>query len=287
MKRSKMWYWLFVGPSLIAFIVVVVIPMLRGIYFSFAEWDGISNDVIIVGFDNYSRLLSDSQFFAAAKFTSLFAVVVVISINVVGFILAVLVTRGIKGSNVMRSIFYMPNLIGGLILGFVWQFIFTKVFGSFGAAFGLSFLKNWLTNTETGFIGLAILMTWQMAGYMMIIYIAAIQGIPESLFEAAKIDGAGPLRRVKNIMLPLMMPAFSIGLFLTISNSFKLYDQNLALTNGGPYSSTEMLALNIVSTAFTNNDLGYAQAKAVVFLIVVGAITLTQMYLTKKREVEM
>lgn len=287
MKRSKLWYWLFVGPALFAFTLVVIIPMFRGVYFSFAEWDGISNDVTLVGLDNYLRMFTDEQFFASARFTALFAIVAVISINFFGFTLAMLVTRGIKGSNVQRSIFYMPNLIGGLILGFVWQFIFIRVFGEFGDMFGLEFLKNWLTNTQTGFLGLIILMTWQMAGYMMIIYIAAIQGIPESLFEAAKIDGANAWERMRHIMLPLMMPAFSIGLFLTISNSFKLYDQNLALTNGGPYSSTEMLALNIVATAFTNNELGYAQAKAVVFFLVVGAITLTQMRITKKKEVEM
>ncbi len=229
-------------------------------------------------------------FFASAKFTTLFAIVAVIAINLFGFTLAMLVTRGHRGgSNIQRSIFYMPNLIGGLILGFVWQFIFTKVFNNFGGdKLDIGFFQNWLTTTETGFMGgLVILMTWQMAGYMMIIYIAAIQGIPESLFEAAKIDGASAWKRIRHIMLPLMMPAFSIGLFLTVSNSFKLYDQNLALTGGGPYSSTEMLALNIVQTAFTQNELGYAQAKAVVFLIVVGGITLTQMAITKKREVEM
>lgn len=287
MKRSKIWYWLFIGPILFAFVVVVVIPMITGVYFSFTEWNGISNDVKMVGFDNYIKIFGDKEFLAAAKFTGLFAIVAVVSINLFGFILALLVTRGTKGANIQRSVFYMPNLIGGLILGFIWQFIFVKVLNNFGESMEIVWLQNWLTTTETGFFGLVILMTWQMAGYMMIIYIAAIQGISETLFEAAKIDGATAWKRLRYIMLPLMMPAFSIGLFLTLSNAFKLYDQNLALTNGAPYGSTRMLALDIVTTAFTKNELGYAQAKAVIFFIVVGAITLTQIAITKKKEVEM
>lgn len=287
MKKSRFWFWLFVGPILLAFLTVVIIPMARGIYFSFTEWNGISNNVELVGFSNYVKAFSDEEFIQSFKFTALFACVSVITINLMGFGLALLVTQGYKGSNVQRSIFFMPNLIGGLILGFVWQFIFVKAFDSIGGSLGIPFLEGWLSTTETGFWGLVILMSWQMAGYMMIIYIAAIQSIPESLFEAAKIDGANALQRLRHITLPMVMPAFTIGIFLSLSNSFKLFDQNLALTKGGPYGSTEMLALNIYQTAFARNLLGYAQAKAVIFLLAVSLITMTQIYYTKKREVEM
>lgn len=287
MKKAKGWYVLFVGPALFAFLMVVIIPMLRGVYFSFTEWNGISNDVALIGFGNYFKAFQDKEFIQAFFFTSKFAVVSVFMINLMGFALALLVTRNYKGAFFHRSIFFLPNLIGGLILGFVWQFIFVKAFDSVGKALGIPFLEGWLSNPETGFWGLVILMSWQMAGYMMIIYIAAIQGIPESLNEAAKIDGAGGFRRLISITIPMVMPAFTVGLFLSLSNAFKLFDQNLALTNGGPYGSTELLALNIYKTAFTRNMLGYAQAKAVLFLIAVAVISMTQLYLTKKREVEL
>ncbi len=287
MKKSRLWFWLFVGPILLAFLTVVIIPMLRGFYFSFAEWNGISNSVELVGLDNYLKAFKDEEFLNSFAFTAKFAAVSVVMINLFGFGLALLVTQGLKGSNIQRSIFFMPNLIGGLILGFVWQFIFTKAFDAFGSAYGIPFFEGWLSTTGTGFWGLVILMSWQMSGYMMIIYIAAIQSIPESLNEAAMIDGAGAWHRLINITIPMVMPAFTIGLFLSLSNAFKLFDQNLALTRGGPYGSTEMLALNIYQTAFARNQFGYAQAKAVLFLIAVAAITLTQIYFTKQREVEM
>lgn len=181
----------------------------------------------------------------------------------------------------------MPNLIGGLILGFVWQFIFTNVFSHVGGVLGLDFLQGWLATTATGFWGLVIVMTWQLSGYMMIIYIAALQNIPKSLIEAAEIDGATSWQKLTGITIPLVAPALTIGLFLTLSNSFKLFDQNLSLTGGGPFNSTEMLALNIFRTAFVFSQFGRAQAKAVVFLIVVAIITLTQIYFSKRKEVEM
>lgn len=187
----------------------------------------------------------------------------------------------------MRGAFFMPNLIGGILLGFTWQFIFVQAFGAVYNATGLKFFANWLSDTKTSFFGLLILVVWQLAGYMMIIYIAQIQSIPDNLLEAAEIDGAGYLQRLKNVILPLTAPAFTIGLFLSLTTCFKLYDQNLALTNGGPFNSTEMLALNIYNSAFKYNELGVAQAKAVVFLIVVAALGLTQLYYSKKKEVEM
>ncbi|MEG0771942.1 sugar ABC transporter permease [Clostridium sp.] len=288
MKNSKLWFTLFVGPILIAFLMVVIIPTVLGIYFSFTNWNGIENNATWIGLTNYKQVFNkESGFLAAFIFTGKFAIASVIMINFIGFCLALLVTRGMKISNFLRSIFFMPNMVGGLILGFIWQFIFTKAFSWVGTKLGFEFLKGWLATSTTGFWGLVILMSWQMSGYMMIIYIAALQGIPESLNEAAEIDGANWFQRLRHITLPLVAPAFTVGLFLTLSNSFKLFDQNLSLTAGGPYKSTEMLALNIYSSAFTFNQFGLAQAKAVVFLITIAIISLTQLYFSKKKEVEM
>lgn len=288
MKNRRLWYVLFIAPVLIAFLIVVIVPALIGIYYSFTDWNGIADEVRWKGLENYSELLRDrEEFINSFIFTGKITAVLVVTINLAGFGLALLVTKGLRLSNFMRSIFFMPNLIGGLILGFVWQFIFTKAFESIGAKLGWEFMQGWLSTTATGFWGLVILMTWQLAGYMMVIYIAALQNIPESLNEAAAIDGANSLQRLRHITIPLVAPAATVGIFLTLSNSFKLFDQNLALTAGGPYHSTQMLALNIYTTAFTFNRLGIAQAKAVLFLIAVAVITLTQIYFSKKREVEM
>ena len=288
MKNRRLWYALFIAPILIAFLVVVIIPALIGIYYSFTDWNGIVNDAKWIGIDNYLEIFSDKEeFLNSFIFTGKITAVLVVTINLVGFGLALLVTRGLKLSNFLRSVFFMPNLIGGLILGFVWQFIFIKVFESIGSRLGWEFMQGWLSTTATGFWGLVILMTWQLAGYMMVIYIAALQNIPEALNEAAAIDGANSFQRLRHITIPLVAPAVTVGVFLTLSNSFKLFDQNLALTAGGPYHSTQMLALNIYTTAFTFNRLGIAQAKAVLFLITVALITLTQIYYSKQREVEM
>ncbi|MBC8546936.1 sugar ABC transporter permease [Clostridiaceae bacterium NSJ-31] len=288
MKKTKLSFWGFLFPVLFAFVAVQLIPTVIGLGYSFTDWNGISREINFVNFDNYARVFTgDPEFMGAFWFTVRFAIVTVISVNLVGFALALIVTQGFKGSNLLRAVFFVPNLIGGILLGFTWQFIFTKVFQSIGDKLGLGFLDGWLSTPETGFWGLVIVTTWQLAGYMMIIYIASIQNIPDSLKEAAQIDGAGPWKRLTRITIPLIAPAFTIGLFLSLSNSFKLFDQNLSLTGGGPYKSTQMLALNIYNTAFTYNELGYAQAKAVIFLIVVAVISLTQLYFSKKREVEM
>lgn len=288
MKRSKVRFWLFLTPALISFTIICVIPMFVGFYYAFTNWDGVDMNPTVVGFDNFTRMFStDSDFLRALLFTSLVAVVTIILVNAVGLLLAIFVTQKFKGANLLRSVLFMPNLIGGLLLGFTWNFIFTSVFSSIGTALNLDFLKGWLSNTETGFMGLIILNVWQMSGYMMIIYIAQLQHIPASVKEAAKIDGANWWQTFRSVTFPLVMPAFTIGLFLTIANSFKMFDQNLALTKGGPYRSTEMLALNIYNSAFAANQYGYAQAKAIIFLIVVAGIGLIQLVVTKKKEVEM
>ncbi|MBC2577097.1 sugar ABC transporter permease [Peptostreptococcus russellii] len=286
LKKNGMFFWLFLAPVIVALFMVVVIPLFYGIYYSFTNWDGI-NQPQFIGIKNYIALFSDPEFVNSLWFTTKFAVVSVVLINVLGLGLALLVTQNLKGSNILRTIFFMPNLIGGLILGFIWQFVFIQGFEAIGNAVGIEALKGWLSTTNTGFWGLVILTAWQMSGYIMIIYIAHLESIPEDLIEAAQIDGASVFQRFRHIVFPLVAPAFTVSMFLTLSNSFKLYDQNLSLTAGGPFNSTQMVAMNIFNTAFGQNKMAYAQGKAVVLFIIVAAISLTQVYYNKKREVEM
>ena len=282
-------FWVFLAPALISFTIIVLIPTLIGFFYSLTDWNGIvGSEINFVGFQNFVDIFTrDDTFLHAFGFTALFSICAVILVNLVGFALALLVTQKFRGATLLRGIFFMPNLIGGLLLGFTWQFIFVSIFEAIAQNTGWEIFSGWLSNTPTGFIGLLILTVWQLSGYMMIVYIAQIQQIPESVKEAARIDGAGNWAMLKKITLPLMMPAFTIGLFLSISNSFKMFDQNLALTQGGPYKSTEMIALNIYNSAFGANEFGLAQAKAIIFLIVVAAIGITQLVVTKRKEVEM
>lgn len=289
MKKSNVRFWVFLAPALISFTIIVLIPTLIGFFYSLTDWNGIvGSEINFVGFQNFVDIFTrDDTFLHAFGFTALFSICAVILVNLVGFALALLVTQKFRGATLLRGIFFMPNLIGGLLLGFTWQFIFVSIFEAIAQKTGWEIFSGWLSNTPTGFIGLLILTVWQLSGYMMIVYIAQIQQIPESVKEAARIDGAGNWAMLKKITLPLMMPAFTIGLFLSISNSFKMFDQNLALTQGGPYKSTEMIALNIYNSAFGANEFGLAQAKAIIFLIVVAAIGITQLVVTKRKEVEM
>ncbi|GEN47702.1 carbohydrate ABC transporter permease [Ligilactobacillus pobuzihii] len=286
MKNKSTSFWLFLAPTLMALLLVVFIPALVGLFYSFTNWDGLSF-TNFVGWNNYLSLMSDKDFISAFWFTVKFVVVTVILLNVIGLGLALLVTQKFKGNNFLKTVFFMPNLIGGLILGFIWQFIFTEVFPALANNLGLNFLNGWLTNQATGFWGLVIVTVWQMGGYIMIIYIAYLQNIPDEIIEAAKIDGASAWQRFVNITFPMIAPAFTVCMFLTLSNGFKIYDQNLSLTNGGPYKSTQMLALNIVNTAYTENDFARAEAKAIIFFIIVASIALIQVYYNKKKEVDL
>lgn len=288
MKTKSLAFWLFLLPVLVALFMVIIIPFIYGIYYSFTNWNGdVSQTPGFVGFQNYVDLLKDDTFINALMFTFKYSIAAIFVINFIGLSLALIVTSKIKSKNLLRTVFFMPNLIGGLILGFIWQFIFTKVFAMIGEAIGSTALQGWLSDTHTGFWGMVILSTWQMAGYIMIIYIAYLENVPDDLLEAAEIDGANAWQRFKNITFPMVAPAFTVCMFLTLSGAFKIYDQNLSLTNGGPGNSTKMLAMDIVDTAFKMNHMGEAQAKAVVFFIIVTVISLTQVYYNKKREVEM
>ncbi|WP_090868186.1 carbohydrate ABC transporter permease [Oceanobacillus limi] len=286
---TKGWFALFTIPLLLIFVTVVIIPFLMGIYYSFFDWDGIgANPMVFVGLDNYLQLFSDTRFMDSAWITVKFTILALITVNILGVTFALLVTSALKTVNAARAMLFMPNLIGGLILGYIWQFIFTDAFKIIGEATGFeSVFFNWLLNPDYSLYALVFVFTWQMAGYMMIIYIAGIQGISNDVIEASMIDGASYWQRLRKIILPLLMPSFTICLFLTLSFAFKIYDVNLSLTGGGPVNSTELFALHIYNEIFGYGNYGFGQAKAVIFFVIVAAVTLTQVYITKKREVEM
>jgi len=286
MRNRDLSFWLFLMPVILSLGIVIIIPFIYGVIYSFTNWNGmVVTD--FVGFKNYITLFKDAEFRAAIWFTTKFAVTSVILLNFLGLGLALLVTRKMKTSSFMRTVFFMPNLIGGLILGFIWQFVFISVFGKLGDLLGIEALTGWLSTTATGFWGLVILTSWQMAGYIMIIYIAYLENIPKDLIEAAEIDGASSYQRFWKITFPLVAPAFTVSMFLTLSSSFQIYDQNLSLTNGGPYNSTQMVAMSIVKAAFTENKMAYAQTQAVIFFLIIAAVAVTQVYFNKKREVDL
>ena len=276
---NKRWFAVFVGPTFIAFCIAFLVPFIMGLYLSFCEFRTVS-DAQFVGLQNYIRAFSEnSDFLNSLWFTVKFAIASVISINVIAFLLALLLTRGIRGTNLFRTVFFMPNLIGGIVLGYIWQLIINGILYNYGYSI--------TSNATFGYWGLVVLMSWQMIGYMMIIYIAGIQNIPTAILEAARVDGAGPFRTLRRIIIPSVMPSITICLFLTITNSFKLFDQNLALTAGAPSKQTQMVALDIYNTFY--GRVGYegaGQAKAVVFFILVAVVALLQLYLTRSREVE-
>jgi len=283
-NRSKS-FWLLLTPAFIALLIVLFIPLMTGTYYSLTDWNG--NTVgEFIGFDNYIRAFQDQGFIDSLVFTAKFSVVSVVLINVIALILATLVTQKLgRWTTVFRTVFFMPNLIGGIILGFIWQFIFNKAFESIGDLTSIQFFKGWLDTPETGFWGLVILFVWQMSGYMMLIYISFLNNIPEEILEAANMDGASPMQTFIRIKLPMLMPAFTVTLFLTLSNAFKIYDQNLALTQGGPYNSTQMAAMNIYNEAFSMRNMGFAQSKAIIFLIIIVVISIIQISITRKKEI--
>lgn len=277
-KTLKKYFPVFVLPTLIAFTIAFFIPFILGIVLSFTRFTTVT-DAKWVGLENYIKIFSSNDFLQALWFTVGFALVSIITINIFAFLLALLLTRGIKGTHLFRTVFFMPNLIGGIVLGYIWNLIINGVLAKWGVTITYK--------AEYGFWGLVILMNWQMIGYMMIIYIAGIQGVPDALIEAAKIDGATSGRILKSITIPMVMPSITICMFLTVSNAFKLFDQNLALTAGAPSNKTTMLALDIFSTFYGRVGWeGVGQAKAVVFFALVALISLPQLVMTRNKEVE-
>jgi raffinose/stachyose/melibiose transport system permease protein len=277
-------FWVFVGPSLFAITMVVIIPFIIGIYYTFTNWNGANPQYDFVGMNNYTNLFKDAQFIYSLKITILYTLASVITINLVGFGLAYTVTRKLKTNNFLRTGFFMPNLIGGLILGFIWQFMFNSVFTGIGQVLGSKTLStSLLQEPSTAMLAMLIVSTWQYAGYIMVIYVAALENVPTDLVEAAHIDGANGWHTFRHITIPMVRQGMTICLFLTLANSFKLFDLNFSLT---PAKTTEMLALNIYKEAFVVNNMGIGQAKAIIFFILVTTISLIQVYFNKKKEVE-
>lgn len=279
MEKTIKRYWpVFLIPTMAAFVIGFIVPFAEGIYLSFCKFTTI-RDAEFVGLQNYIDAFKDATFPDAFKFTTLFAIVTLVLINVLAFLVALALTQKIKGTNIFRTIFFMPNLIGGIVLGYVWQLIFDAIFSKFDTALKL--------NEVLGFWGLVILVCWQQIGYMMIIYIAGIQNIPGELIEAAKIDGASSWQLIRHVTLPMLMPTITICTFLTLTNGFKLFDQNLALTGGNPGKLSQLLALNIYDTMYgTTGWQGVGQAKAVIFFILVALIALVQNKITTSKEVQ-
>ena len=278
-RTIKKWWPIFVVPTFAAFVIGFLWPFIWGIYLSFCKFTTVQ-DVTFVGFSNYSKILLDNTFSHSFWLTVVFAFVSSILINVLAFFIALALTKGYRGTNAFRTVFFMPNLIGGIVLGYIWQTLLNGLLSKWGQPLLSLSARN-------GFIGMLILLMWQQIGYMMIIYIAGIQNIPGELIEAAQIDGANKGQLLKHVIIPMVMPSITICTFLTLTNSFKLFDQNLALTNGEPSNMSEMLALNIFNTFYGRTGWeGVGQAKAVIFFILVGAIAMIQNRLTRSKEVQ-
>ena len=288
-RAMARWGWLFLGPVTVAFIIGFIWPLLQGIYLSLCKFV-LTRDAEFVGFSNYLDAFRDQSFMHSFWYTGLFAIVSLVLINILAFTVAYFLTQKIKGANLFRTVFFMPNLIGGIVLGYIWSMIFDGILSHWGTSI--------LLDTKFGFWGLIILMLWQQIGYMMIIYIAGLQAVPEDMIEAARIDGASRTQTLFKVTIPNVMPSITICTFLSLTNGFKLFDQNLALNGGGqPFiqnadgsviKTTEMMALNIYNTFYGQNSTsrGLGQAKAVIFFVLVAGLGIAQLAFTRKKEVQ-
>ena len=280
-KALKRYAPIFILPTFLAFVIGFIVPFIEGLYLSFCKFTTVDN-ATWVGLTNYIAAIKDTSFTDSFKFSVMFSVVSILTINVLAFGLALLLTQNLRGTNIFRTVFFMPNLIGGIVLGYIWQILINCVLS-------LTAQPLLALNSKAGYWGMIILMCWQQIGYMMIIYIAGLQNVPDSLIEAAKIDGATNLQTLIKIKVPMVMSSITICVFLTLTNSFKLFDQNLALTGGDPNHTTEMLALNIYQTFYARSGMqwkGYGQAMAVIFCLIVIVISFAQLRATRSKEVQ-
>jgi raffinose/stachyose/melibiose transport system permease protein len=296
--KDNMVFWLFLAPALFSFLVVVIIPFFMGLYYSMTDWTAVAGlEPNWVGLRNYETMFSNLAFRYSFIRTFLFSMLSVISINLVALFFAFLVTREIRFRNFYRAGFFIPNLIGGLVLGYIWQFIFKEVVPALGGLLGISYIENLLllANPNLTLLGLIMAFTWQYAGYIMMIYVAALLNVPQELLEASDIDGANFWQKLRNITIPMIAQAFTITSFLTLVNSFKQYDIIVALTAGGPtaiyqgqvVNSTELLAVHIYNIAFKYNRMAEGQARAIVFFLVLSVVSIAQVYYNKQKEIEM
>lgn len=286
-KSNLMQQLVFMGPAVIVFSVVVMIPFVMGIGYSLTDWNGVSTNLSWVGFQNYVKLFLDSSFRKSIIFTTKYTVVVVLLANVIGFGLAYFLTQKLFARNFMRTVFFMPNVLGGILIGFIWKFIFVKGFAAIGQMTGMSFFNlSWLGTPNTAFWALVIVTIWQSAGYLMVIYIAGLTTVPNDLMDAARIDGASEWQILRKITLPMIRPTITICMFYMISHAYKVYELNRSLTEGGPFRSTESVTMNIFNEAFTNNRYGLGSAKAVVLFIIIAVVTIIQQHVTKDKDVQ-
>ncbi|WP_219835188.1 carbohydrate ABC transporter permease [Paenibacillus sp. R14(2021)] len=277
----------FTGPTLVAFLAVIVIPFLYGIYLTLFQWDGISKEMPFVGFSNYATAFVDKEFWMAMGLTLKYVIVTVLLVNIVAFLLAYLLTFGLKGQNLFRTAFFTPNLIGGLVLGFIWIFIFNNIFVRAGEKLGIPFLStSWLGDEKMAFWAIVLVSVWQYAGYMMVIFVAGLMSVPKDIMEASRIDGAGAWTRLTKMVLPLMVPSFIVTVFLTLKGTFMVYDLNYSLTQGGPFGSTTMGSMHVYNKAFRSYDYGLGQTEAFILFFIVAVVTVLQVYFSKKLEVE-
>ena len=283
--KSKQ-FLMFAGPALILFCMVIIIPFIYGLYLTFTSWDGVSAEKPLVGFANYVSAFKDAYFWASMGRTIIYSAFAVIFVNAVAFALAYLVTSGIKGQNFFRAGFFIPNLIGGIVLGYVWKFVFNRAFVAIGAAFTDGTVPSLLSSTGGAMFCLILVSVWQYAGYMMLIYVAGFMGVSDSLKEAAMIDGCTPSQAMRNVTIPLMRTSFVTCIFLSITRCFVVYDVNLSLTNGEPFNSSVLAAMHVYNKAFTYKDFGTGQAEALILFVVCAIIGIAQVYIGKKGEVE-
>ena len=285
-KKSLTKFGLFAALPLSIFFIVLAVPFGQGLFLTFTDWDGFSYEKFI-GVGNYTKSFQDPEFWTTLTFTLKFVLVSLVAVNVVAFGLALLVTAKLKSKNIFRTFFFVPNLIGGVVLGVIWQFIFNTALVSISSKFGWSILQNsWLNETNTAFWALIIVTVWQSSGYMMIIYITGLISIEQDVIEAARVDGASALRTLLAIKVPLMAQAFTISLFLTLRGGFMAYDVNVALTGGGPYRTTELISLHIFQDAFAFGNFGTGQSKAVIMFAMVAIAALVQVSVSKRMEVQ-
>lgn len=278
---------IFALPGCLIFCAVVIVPFIYGFYLTLTNWDGVSKVKSIVGIANYLTVFQDAAFWTSMWLTLRYVLISVVLVNLVAFLLAYALTNGLKGQNFFRAGFFTPNLIGGVVLGFIWQFVFSRVLVNLGTGTGMGiFSTSWLSDPNKAFWALIIVTVWQLSGYMMLIYIAGFSGLSTDVLEAANIDGATGFQKLKNVILPLMVPSFVICLFFTLSRAFMVYDVNLTLTGGEPYGSTRLVAMYVYEKAFTSRAYGAGQAEALILFVIVACISGLQIYIGKKKEVE-
>lgn len=287
-KLSNLGYFLlFAGPATLIFTLVIVFAFANGVFLTFTDWNGLSDSYHLVGFRNYVTAFTDADFWTSTLLTFKYVILVVVTTNIIAFAIAYALTRGYRGQGIYRTGFFTPNLIGGVTMGLAWKFIFSEVLAQFGKMHEIAILKNnWLSKPDTAFAALVIVAVWQMAGYLMIIYMAGIIAVPKEVMEASSLDGATGLKGIRKIVLPLIMPSITICGFMSLKSAFMAYDVNLTLTQGGPYGSTTLISMSVYNKAFLSEQYGVGQTQALILFAIVAVVSITQVVLSKRQEVE-